>query len=188
MTIQTVTDSLISHLDYLTGSKGKGLAVTSKGGFFLLMFGEMTGGEYDRAQLDDRIGEAYYIRLRTGIVNENRQDGLRRGACSTANQAQAQCRLVAMSHCHSIAALANLFRSAINRYRKNTIEDEDVRATANVRSTQYDFATIVIDEIPEDERDGVTGWEGGMTIISIDFDLNFTMEACPVLLPDCAEC
>lgn len=183
--IQDVTNSLIRHLDRVTKSTGKGMAVNSKGGYFLLLFGEMTGGEYERVMIDDHIGEAYYIRLKTGIVNENKSTGKRRGSCTVASQAQVQCRLVAMSHCQSIAVLAETFRNALNSYIELTISDINVRSSSFVRAIQYDFATIVEEETPEADRAEMSGWEGGMSIIAIDFDLNYTLEVCPEGTTNC---
>ena len=180
MNIQAVTSTLIAHLNSLTGSQGKGLAITSKGGYFLLVFGEMAGGEYERVMIDDRIGEAYYIRLKTGVVNESSPGNKRRGSCAATNQIQAQCRLVAMSHRLSIVELADSFRASLNSFKAPTIGSDPVRAGASVRATQYDFATIVLDETPESERDQVSGWEGAMQIIAIDFDLTYISESCPV--------
>ena len=180
MNIQTVTNALIQHLNSLTGKEGKGMAVNSKGGYFLLVFGEKTGGEYGRVSIEDNIGEAYYIRLKTGLVNEVKTVTLRRGACADASQITAPARLVAMSHCDSIQVLADKFRGGIASFRKRTIDNITTDALAVVTSVQYDFATIVNEETPESERAELSGHEGGMSLIAIDFNLSYVLESCPV--------
>jgi hypothetical protein len=180
MNTQTVTNSLIQHLNSLTGKKGKGMAVNSKGGYFLLVFGENMGGEYTRVSIEDNIGEAYYIRLKTGVVNEQILTSKRRGSCKDTSQVKAACRLVAMSHCDSIQVLADKFRNGIASFSKRTIDGYTTDALATVTSVQYDFATIVNEETPESERAELSGHEGGMSLIAIDFDLSYVLESCPV--------
>lgn len=180
MNIQTVTNSLIQHLNSLTGKEGKGMAVNSRGGYFLLVFGEKTGGEYGRVSIEDNIGEAYYIRLKTGLVNEQRLTSKRRGSCADTSQVKAACRLVAMSHCDSIQALADKFRVGIALFSKRQNYGYTTDTEAVVTAVQYDFATIVNEETPESERAELSGHEGGMSLIAIDFDLSYTLESCPV--------
>jgi hypothetical protein len=185
MNIQAAGDSLIAQVIAATGKDGKGIAVNSKGGNFLLIFGETAGGEYERVGIDDRLGEAFYIRLR-GAVDETESTNLRRGSCGTASRITAKCRLVAMSHCDSVNTLATNFRNALTGYRKKLITPDIYDSHASPKSIQYDFATIVIDEVPEDKREEVTGWEGAMRLIAIDFDLNYTLEDCGTTAEKCA--
>lgn len=180
MNIQTVTNSLIQHLNSLTGKEGKGMAVNSKGGYFLLVFGEKTGGEYGRVSIEDNIGEAYYIRLKTGVINERKVPGKRRGSCDDASLITAPVRIVAMSHCDTIQTLSDAFRDGIASFKKRTIDNITTDAIAVITSVQYDFATIVNEETPESERAELSGWDGGMSLIAIDFDLSYVLESCPV--------
>ena len=184
MNIQAAGDSLIKHVIAATGKAGKGIAVNSKGGNFLLIFGETTGGEYERVGIDDQLGEAFYIRLR-GAVDETESTTLRRGSFGIASRVTAKCRLVAMSNCDSVNTLATNFRNALTGYRKKMIAPDKYDLYASPKSIQYDFATIVIEEVPEDKREGVTGWEGAMRLISIDFDLNYTLEDCGTTAAKC---
>lgn len=179
MSIQTAASSLIKYVDALTGKTGKGIAVNSKGSRFLLVFDEKRGGDYDSVGLDDRAGEAYYIRLKTGVVDETVVVGLKRGSCGDTSRISAKCRLVAMSHCDSVNDLATNMRTALASYKKRMITPDVYDANTLVQSIQYDFATVVNEEVEEDKREEMTGWEGRMSIIAIDFTLSYTLETCP---------
>ena len=182
--LQTIANSLISHINAATGKDGEGIAVTSKGGHFLLLFGDRMGGEFARVMPTDDKGEFYYIRLKTGQVDEATAPK-KRGSCNGQSRITARCRLVAMSHCDTIATLAYNMRSAVSGYRNRYVGETLSDATTSVNATVYDFATIVTDEVPEASREDVSGWEGGMSIIAIDFDLSFTAEACSTAIPVC---
>lgn len=178
MDIQTATESLITHITASTGKEGKGLAVTSREGYFLLLFGEKSGGEYGHVRLDDDTGDGFYIRLKNGTIDETKATNYRRGACVDASRITARMRLVAQSTCNSISTLAVAFRNALATYKAQTITEQVVEASASVRTLVFDFATIVLDELTEAEREQASGWEGTMQFIAIDFDLTYTLESC----------
>lgn len=181
MEIQKLTEVLIAHISRKTGITGKGLAVADRADHFLLMFADTVGGgEYERVQLDDRAGDAYYIRLKDGKIEEAKISGAIRGATvNSASRVTARCRLVAQSNTQALGALAYNFRNALASFEEPAIQSENIFAAGvSIRAILFDFTTIFYEESTAAEREGGTGWEGNMQICAVDFDLNFTLETC----------
>lgn len=177
MEIHEVTCGLIAHITQTTNKPGKGLAVADRVGHFLLMFAGMAGGEYERVQIDDRAGDMFYIRLRDGRVEETKAVGYKRGACNEASRVTARCRLVVQSEANSIGVLAWNFRAALNSFKVAELGSA-FSVSTSVRAVIYDFTTIFFEETTEAERGSGSGWEGNMQLLAIDFEINYTLEAC----------
>ena len=178
MVLQTIVQALLESIEANTAFTGKGIAVPSVGGYNLLLFGEQAGGEFERVQVDDRLGEFFYVRLLSSQVEVGKPKGRLRGSCSSANISTARCRLVGMSHCMPAGELAGLFEQQVASFRQRNFGGEFYDAKTAVKATLYDFAAIVREEVPEDERAELSGWPGNMQVVAINFDLSFTTEAC----------
>lgn len=176
--IDKVANDLLCHIEAVTGLKGAALAVPARSGDFLLLFDPKgAGGQFEAARIDDRKGDGFYIRLKDGSIEETPKiSGA--GSCERSSFVRAACRLVVFSHRFGVKDLYETFRPALSMYTKSSIGIEVQSVEANVRKCLLDFSTIVIEESTPKEREGMTGFEGMLNLLAIDFDLKYTHESC----------
>lgn len=173
--IKQVSSALIEHIKSNSPEfDGVGIAVPSPGNLFLLVFEETAGGEYTRAALDDRGGELFYVRLRSGEIEEQASRG--RGSCSNDSLITAKCRLVAQSGCMGPSDLVEHFLRAVRLFNKKSIGTSITYATTTPKSANLDFAAVVKSELSEEENANANGWEGARYVIAIDFDLTYIVD------------
>ena len=173
--LESVSDALIAAIKAKAPSfDGKGIAVPSLGNVFLLIFEGQAGGDYTRVGLDDRNGEFFYVRLKSGEMDESKKRG--RGACASDSVITAKCRLVAQSDNLNPAELVDLFAQALRSFRSRTIGDSITRATVTPKTYNIDFSDVVKRELSDEERDGVSGWEGARYVAAIDFELTYVVD------------
>lgn len=174
--IKQVSTALIQHIKANAPAfDGVGIAVPSPGNLFLLVFDEQAGGDYQRAALDDRGGELFYVRLRSGEIEESKANQ-RRGSCSNDSLITAKCRLVAQSECLGPSDLIESFLKALHSFQKKTIGRVITYATSTPKSMNLDFAEVVKRELSDEESANASGWEGARYVASIDFDLTYIVD------------
>lgn len=173
--IKQVSTALIQHIKANAPAfDGVGIAVPSPGNLFLLVFDEQVGGDYARAALDDRGGELFYVRLRTGEIEESQRRG--RGSCSNDSLVTAKCRMVMQSQCMGPSDLIEHFLKAVRSFQKKAIGKAITYATSTPRAANLDFAAVVKSELSEEESANASGWEGARYVASIDFDLTYVID------------
>ena len=173
--VKQVSAARIQHIkSNAPAFDGVGIAVPSPGNLFLLVFDEQAGGDYTRAALDDRGGELFYVRLRSGEIEESQRRG--RGSCSNDSLVTAKCRLVAQSECLGQSDLTETFLKALRAYRNKTVNNAITSVTVTPKSANFDFADVVKRELSEEESANASGWEGARYVASIDFDLTYVID------------
>jgi len=176
--IDKVANDLICYLQDKSGFEGAGLGVSARSGDFLLLFQQKgAAGEYEAVRIDDRKGNGFYIRLRDGSIEETPRVS-RGGSCERSSQVRAACRLVIQSRDFEISRVYEVFRAALTSYLRIGIGAEVQSVDASIRKVVFDFSTIVIEESTVKEREEMTGWEGMINLLAIDFDLNYIHENC----------
>lgn len=176
--IDKVANDLRCYTEAATGLAGVAIGVPSRSGHFLLLFDPKgAGGQFEAVGIDDRKADGFYIRLRDGAISEVPKIS-RGGSCERSSFVTAPCRLVAYSHRFGVKELYDVFRAALTTYTRGSIGEEVQAVDASVRRILLDFTSIVIEESTPQERESMTGYEGMMNLIAIDFDLNYTHENC----------
>lgn len=182
-----VSDTLVAAIKTAAPTfDGGGIAVPSRGNVFLMLFDGQAGGDFQRIGLDDRNGEWFYIRLRTGEIEEIKMKG--GGACSNDSLVTAKCRLVMQSSILNPADLVEHFLPALRAFKSKVISTAIARGAVTPKSYNIDFASVVKEELSEEENkpenDAPTGWEGARFVARIDFDLTYVLD-CSQINCDC---